>query len=90
MRRKLLRYTDRVSVQSVRGSGYALTLASNRVPIERLRHLSEARRCTRSTGGSSSRFWAALAPILVGTVTVCGECHHASHRASLDPARSAL
>jgi len=32
LRRKLLRYTDRVSVQSVRGSGYALTLASNRVP----------------------------------------------------------
>jgi len=28
LRRKLLKYTDRVSVQSVRGSGYALTLSS--------------------------------------------------------------
>lgn len=31
LRRKLLRCTDRVNVQSVRGSGYALTLASQRV-----------------------------------------------------------
>jgi two-component system OmpR family response regulator len=30
LRRKLQRYTERVSVQSVRGSGYALTLSSNR------------------------------------------------------------
>jgi len=30
LRRKLLRYTDRVNVQSVRGSGYALTLAPAR------------------------------------------------------------
>jgi DNA-binding response OmpR family regulator len=30
LRRKLQRYTDRVSVQSVRGSGYALTLAAAR------------------------------------------------------------
>jgi len=30
LRRKLLRYTDRVSVQSVRGSGYALTLSAAR------------------------------------------------------------
>ena len=30
LRRKLQRYTDRVSVQSVRGSGYALTLSSAR------------------------------------------------------------
>ena len=27
LRRKLLKHTDRVSVQSVRGSGYALTLS---------------------------------------------------------------
>ena len=31
LRRKLLRCTDRVNVQSVRGSGYALTLASQRI-----------------------------------------------------------
>ena len=31
LRRKLQRHTDRVSVQSVRGSGYALTLTSHRV-----------------------------------------------------------
>ena len=31
LRRKLQRYTEQVSVQSVRGSGYALTLASGRV-----------------------------------------------------------
>jgi len=30
LRRKLQRYTERVSVQSVRGSGYALTLSSGR------------------------------------------------------------
>jgi two-component system response regulator CpxR len=30
LRRKLIRYTDRVNVQSVRGSGYALTLTSAR------------------------------------------------------------
>ncbi len=30
LRRKLQRYTERVSVQSVRGSGYALTLSSSR------------------------------------------------------------
>ena len=30
LRRKLQRFTDRVSVQSVRGSGYALTLSSTR------------------------------------------------------------
>ena len=30
LRRKLLRYTDRVNVQSVRGTGYALTLAPAR------------------------------------------------------------
>ena len=30
LRRKLLRFTDRVNVQSVRGSGYALTLAASR------------------------------------------------------------
>jgi two-component system, OmpR family, response regulator CpxR len=31
LRRKLLKATDRVTVQSVRGTGYALTLASARV-----------------------------------------------------------
>jgi len=30
LRRKLMRYTDRINVQSVRGSGYALTLTSAR------------------------------------------------------------
>jgi two-component system, OmpR family, response regulator CpxR len=30
LRRKLVRYTDRVNVQSVRGSGYALTLVTQR------------------------------------------------------------
>jgi DNA-binding response OmpR family regulator len=30
LRRKLLRFTDRINVQSVRGSGYALTLAAAR------------------------------------------------------------
>jgi len=32
LRRKLLKYTDRVSVQSIRGSGYALTLSAARAP----------------------------------------------------------
>ncbi len=32
LRRKLLRHTDRVTLQSVRGSGYALTLAPARTP----------------------------------------------------------
>ena len=36
LRRKLLKYTDRVNVQSVRGSGYALTLATARVPAGEL------------------------------------------------------
>jgi two-component system response regulator CpxR len=32
LRRKLMKYTDRVTLQSVRGSGYALALASARAP----------------------------------------------------------
>jgi DNA-binding response OmpR family regulator len=32
LRRKLLKHTDRVTLQSVRGSGYALTLAPLRAP----------------------------------------------------------
>ncbi len=32
LRRKLMRHTDRVTLQSVRGSGYALTLAPARAP----------------------------------------------------------
>jgi DNA-binding response OmpR family regulator len=32
LRRKLMKYTDRVTLQSVRGSGYALALASTRAP----------------------------------------------------------
>jgi DNA-binding response OmpR family regulator len=32
LRRKILKHTDRINVQSVRGSGYALTLVSNRIP----------------------------------------------------------
>jgi DNA-binding response OmpR family regulator len=32
LRRKLTRHTDRVSVQSVRGTGYALTLTTTRTP----------------------------------------------------------
>jgi DNA-binding response OmpR family regulator len=34
LRRKLVKHTDRVNVQSVRGTGYALTLASVRSPAE--------------------------------------------------------
>ena len=34
LRRKLMKTTDRVSVQSVRGTGYALALASSRVAVE--------------------------------------------------------
>jgi DNA-binding response OmpR family regulator len=33
LRRKLVRYTDRVNVHSVRGSGYALTLVSERAVV---------------------------------------------------------
>jgi len=32
LRRKLMKYTDRVTLQSVRGSGYALALANARAP----------------------------------------------------------
>jgi DNA-binding response OmpR family regulator len=32
LRRKLIKHTDRVNVQSVRGSGYALTLSTTRAP----------------------------------------------------------
>jgi DNA-binding response OmpR family regulator len=34
LRRKLSKATDRVSVQSIRGTGYALALASTRLTVE--------------------------------------------------------
>jgi DNA-binding response OmpR family regulator len=34
LRRKLMKGTDRVTVQSVRGTGYALALASTRMALE--------------------------------------------------------
>jgi DNA-binding response OmpR family regulator len=34
LRRKLMKATDRVTVQSVRGTGYALALASTRIAVE--------------------------------------------------------
>jgi DNA-binding response OmpR family regulator len=34
LRRKLMKVTDRVTVQSVRGTGYALALASTRMAVE--------------------------------------------------------
>jgi two-component system, OmpR family, response regulator CpxR len=34
LRRKLMKATDRVTVQSIRGTGYALALSSARVPVE--------------------------------------------------------
>jgi len=36
LRRKLMKYTDRVTLQSVRGSGYALALASARAPASQV------------------------------------------------------
>jgi hypothetical protein len=67
LRRKLAKYTDRVTLQSVRGTGYALALA------ERARSTASADvepPCIRSSGASFLTFWLALALILVGTVTV--------------------
>ena len=50
LRRKLMRYTDRVNVQSVRGAGYALTVGA-RHPRRRAALTSP---CTHFTGGSFS------------------------------------
>ena len=74
LRRKILKHSDRVSVQGVRGAGYALTL--NPAPSRAPRPRSEAMHSLYWR--IFLAFWAALALILVGTVTVA--VNATSHR----------
>jgi DNA-binding response OmpR family regulator len=87
LRRKLQKHTDRVNVQSVRGSGYALALAFARAagaPEARtkphafslLAHLSGV----LGSAGTDSR----------GYRDGGGQCHRASHGTSLGAARAAV